>query len=101
LSYITYAADNKNHTTQFTPASPSIIQKINVLPSGDIIVQANDKNNNERVSYFSSKPAQRTELAKHMLTILKSVKANASIIKFAEAKLHRHPALKNHNSMYR
>ncbi len=93
---------NKNQSTQVLAMNQSNDLATNqsenrttkLLPSGDILTLAETENGSPSASYFSCSPAERTELAKRMLNILKSTKASKSIIAFAESSLNDHPRLK-------
>jgi len=67
-----------------------------ILDSGDILTISTDKTS-ASASYFSTSPADRTQLANRMLNILKKTNASNSIISFAESRLKQHPRLKRDN----
>jgi len=65
-----------------------------ILPDGDVLTVTKTRNGIQTASYFSTTAASKEELIKHINIMLKTSKANASIIKFAESRLPRHPFLK-------
>ena len=73
--------------------TPNTTTRSELLPSGNILT-ISIINSKSVASYFSTKPAKKEILAKRIIHILESVKANQSIIDFAKSRLHRNRRLK-------